>query len=132
MANPLEMINHLAGVTIVVKDDVLYIEDRRPTQKMGLSVGGFLAVVSIAIWSYLINGVTVDAFRLTIILIPFAVALYFITMNNFREIYIFNKKTDSFSFTRQSVFRKDVLEGSASQFRCKAAKTTPLSNSLKM
>jgi hypothetical protein len=117
MANPLDMLNYIAGVTIINKDDVLYIEDRRPTQKMGLSLGGFLAVLAIAVWSWLSDGVTLDAFRLTIILIPFVVALYFITTNNFREIYIFNKKTDSFSFTRQSVFRKDVLEGSASQFR---------------
>jgi hypothetical protein len=111
------MLNYVAGVTIVNKDDVLYIEDRRPTQKMGLSLGGFLAVVAIAGWTWLKDALVVDAFTIGITLIPFAVALYFVFTNNFREIYVFNKKTDSFSFTRQSLLRKDVLEGSASQFR---------------
>lgn len=112
-----DMMNYLFGVWIVAQDDVLYIEDRRPTQKMGLSVGGIIVIGTFASWAWLKDVLIVDAYTITLTLAPVVVALFFIVRGNFREVYVFNKKTDSYTFTRQSVLRKDVLEGSASQFR---------------
>jgi len=117
MASPLDMINYLFGVTIVDKDDALYIEDRRPTQAVGLSIGALVLVWAVATWSWMSEAMVIDWYTISLTAAPVVVALYFLVKNNFREIYVFNKKTDSFSFTRQSLFRKDVLEGSASQFR---------------
>ena len=117
MANPLDMIKYLFGVSIVAGDDVLFIEDRRPTFKMFLSVAFAIAVVLIAAWTGFTSGLKIDAFNVALTVVVFGTAAYFCTRGNYRETYVFNKKTDSFVFTRQSVFKKDELEGSASQFR---------------
>jgi hypothetical protein len=112
-----DMINYLCGVTIVDHDDVLYIEDRRPTWTMVLSFGGLVAVVAIAAWTWFTIGLKLDVFTVGLPMAAFAVAAYFCITGNYREMYVFNKKTDSFTFTRQSMMNSDVLEGSASQFR---------------
>jgi hypothetical protein len=117
MANPLDMFNYLFGVTIVDKDDVLYIEDRRPTQAVGASVGATILVAAFAGWGWMTKSFVIDPYTITITAAPVAAALFFLVKNNIREVYIFNKKTDSFTFTRQRLFGNDVLEGSASQFR---------------
>ena len=117
MANPLDMINYLFGVMIVDKDNVLYIEDRRPTQAVGFSIAAVLLVFVIATWTWVTKSLVFDLYTICITAIPTAVALFFLVRNNFREVYMFNKSTDTFTFTRQSILRKDVLEGSASQFR---------------
>lgn len=117
MANPLDMINYLFGVTIVASDESLYVEDRRPSQGVGFSMVAVVLFGSIAGWGWLTKTIVVDWFTISLTAAPVVVTLYFLVKNNFREIYIFNKKTDSFSFRRQSLFRNDVLEGSASQFR---------------
>lgn len=117
MANPLDMINYLFGVTIVASDESLYIEDRRPAQGLGFSMIALVVVGSIVGWGWLTRNIVFDEFTIALTAVPIAVTLFFLVKNNFREVYIFNKKTDSFSFRRQSVFRNDELEGSASQFR---------------
>lgn len=117
MTNPLDMINYLFGVSIIAGDEALYIEDRRPTFKMFVSVAFAIAVVVIAAWTWLTSGIAIDVFSVGLAVVTFGTAAYFCTRGNYRETYVFNKKTDSFIFTRQSVFNKDELEGSASQFR---------------
>lgn len=117
MADPIETIKYLFGVRIVDNDNVLYIEDRRPTQGIGFSVGVVLIVVLVEIWGWFTNRLLIDGLSITFTILPVGAAIYFLIKNNFRETYIFNKNTDSFTFTRQSLFRSDVLEGSASQFR---------------
>ena len=117
MANPLDMINYLFGVTIVASDESLYIEDRRPAQGLGFSMIALVVVGSIVGWGWLTRNIVFDEFTIALTAVPIAVTLFFLVKNNFREVYIFNKKTDSFSFRRQSLFRNDELDGSASQFR---------------
>jgi hypothetical protein len=117
MANPLDMIKYLFGVTIVPSDESLYIEDRRPAQGLGFSMIALVVVGSIVGWGWLTRNIIFDEFTIALTAVPVVVTLYFLVKNNFREIYIFNITTDSFSFSRQSLFRNDVLEGSASQFR---------------
>jgi hypothetical protein len=117
MANPVDMVKYLFGVSIVAGDDVLFIEDRRPTFMMFLSVAFAITVVVIAGWTWFTSGIKIDVFTVGLTVVAFGAAAYFCTRGNYRETYIFNRKTDSFVFTRQSVLNKDVLEGSASQFR---------------
>jgi len=117
MANPIDMVKYLFGVRIVARDEVLYIEDRRPTFKMFLSIAFAVAVVVIAAWTWFTSGIRFDMFTIGVTVVPFAAAANFCIRGNYKETYIFNKTTDSFIFTRQSVMNKDVLEGSASQFR---------------
>jgi hypothetical protein len=117
MVNPIDMVNYLFGVTIVARNEVLYIEDRRPTLKMFLSIAFLLAVTVVAGWTWLTAGLKADVFTIGTAVVAFAAALYFCAKGNYRETYVFNKKTDTFLFTRQSLLNKDRLEGSASQFR---------------
>ena len=117
MANPLDMINYLFGVTIVASDESLYVEDRRPTQGVGFSIGAVIVIGSFATWGWITKTIVMDWYTITVTAVPIVVAFYFLAKNNYREIYVFNKKTDSFSFTGKSLFRNDVLEGSSSQFR---------------
>ena len=117
MANPLDMINYLFGVRIIVRDEVLYIEDRRPTFAVGASIGAVVVVIAFAAWGWWTRTIVLDWFTGVITIAPVIVALFFLIKGNYREVYVFNKRTDSFTFTRQSVLRRDVLEGSASQFR---------------
>jgi hypothetical protein len=58
-----------------------------------------------------------DAIALPFIGVALVAALVFIIRGTFREVYVFDKTRDAYIFTRQSVLKKDVLEGSASQFR---------------
>ena len=111
------MLGFVFGPYIVVFDDVLTIEDRRPTLKMVLASGALVAIVVIAGWGWLTGSLIVDGLTIIFGAAALGVALFFVVKGNFREVYIFDKKMDTYTFTRQSVLRKDVLEGSASQFR---------------
>jgi len=111
------LINYICGVWIISRDDVLVIEDRRPTLRTALSFGALFVIVVMAVWSWLTKSLKLDEISIPFIVFVIAVAAFFAVKDNFREVYVFNKKTDTYTFTRQSVLRNDVLEGSASQFR---------------
>jgi len=111
------LINYICGVWIISRDDVLVIEDRRPTLRTALSFGALFVIVVMAVWSWLTKSLKLDEISIPFIIVVIAVAAFFAVKDNFREVYVFNKKTDTYTFTRQSVLRNDVLEGSASQFR---------------
>src|SRR5262249_24040776 len=68
-------------------------------------------------WGWLTGTLKTDAITITFTLVAFAAATFFILRGHFREAYVFNKKSDTYTFTRQSILNRDVLEGSASQFR---------------
>jgi hypothetical protein len=117
MANPVDMVKYLFGVRIIARDEVLYIEDRRPTFKTFIAWVFVSAIIAVAGWGWLSGSLKIDAISMTGSGVALAIALYFTVRSNFRETYVFNKKADSFVFTRQSLLRKDEIEGSASQFR---------------
>ncbi len=111
------LINYICGVWIVSRDDVLVIEDRRPTLRTALAFGLLIALIVVMAQSWLAHNLKFDAWTISLFAAIFVVAVFLAVKDNFREVYVFNKKTDTFTFTRQSVLNKDVLEGSASQFR---------------
>jgi hypothetical protein len=118
-----DMVNYLFGVSIVEFDGVLTIEGRRPTEKVGLSLGAVLLFVGAAAWVWLTGLLIIDAYTITLTLAPIVVALYFIVTGNFREAYVFDKKNDSYTFTRQSVLRREVWKGAQGTFaRCRSKK----------
>ena len=112
-----DIIDYLFPVYIIRRDDTLSIEDRRPTLATtisGLAFAGFLLGAVATIFFYGFTG------EVGYWLGPAAgwfVALLFAINGTFREIYVFDKTSDTYIFTRQSVLKKDVLQGSLSQFR---------------
>ncbi|MEP6850010.1 MAG: hypothetical protein ABI999_14220 [Acidobacteriota bacterium] len=113
----LVILDYIFPVYIIRREEVLVIEDRRPTRTMFFSIAGLLAIVAFGIWGWFSHRVVLDTFTFTLFGGAVAVALFFCIRGNFRETYIFDKSKDTYFFTRQSVFKKDVIQGSASQFR---------------
>ena len=107
----------LFQVFITDRDDVLYIEDRRPTPLLLSSGLGAIGFIIFTVYQLIFVGfgaglwVIVGMGTVGLILAGMAMSIIF------REIYIFDRPTDTFTFTRQSVFKKDVVEGTLSQFR---------------
>jgi hypothetical protein len=96
------ILDYIFPVYIINRNEVLTIEDRRPTRNMVLSILGVLAVAVLVVWGWLSHTLLLDT-------LSFIVA--------FREFYVFDKPTDTYSFVRQSVFKKDEIKGAASLFR---------------
>lgn len=112
-----DILDYLFPVYIVNRDDVLVIEDRRPTSSMFFSVLLLLAAIVVAIWGWLSATLKLDALSFITMGGILGAALYFCIRGTVREVYVFDRSKDTYIFTRQGVFKKDVIQGSASQFR---------------
>jgi hypothetical protein len=124
-----DIADFLLPVRIIKRDNVLWIEDRRPTKDMLLSAGGAVILVwlvaQVAYWAlseanmfkFVVPGVAVAGYL-----------IYRVLTRTFREIYVFDKTKDTYWFTRQSVLKKEVIQGSASQFRAAEVLKKTVSN----
>lgn len=109
--------NYLFPVKIIRLDDVLIIEDRRPTA--ALFVSGLVGILTLGF----IIPATVELISLGflwVVLVFGGMGIFLIgycLTRTFREIYVFDRAKDTYTFTRQSAFKKDVIEGALSRFR---------------
>lgn len=113
----LRFFNYLFPVKIIRLDDVLIIEDRRPTATLFWS--GLIGILTLAFTIYAAVGLISLGF-LWLVLVFGGLAIFLIgycLTRNFREIYVFDKAKDTYIFTRQSAFKKDSIQGALSQFR---------------
>jgi hypothetical protein len=113
-----DIIDYLFPIYIIRRDDVLSIEDRRPTVDMLLSAAGAVILIWLSAqtiyWAFSEESV----FKFLILAIAAAgYLIYRALTRTFREIYVFDKTKDTYWFTRQSVLKKEVIQGAASQFR---------------
>lgn len=105
---------------VIRRPESLTILDYRPTFMMFLTALGFaILAVSFVLYFFKIN----DSFGLWAIGIPAALCIIFLFRGTIREVYYFDKRTDSYSFVRQFIHRKEVIEGSISQFTGAHVKT---------
>jgi len=111
------ILDYIFPVYIINRNEVLTIEDRRPTRNMVLSILGVLAVAVMVVWGWLSHTLLLDTLSFIVAGGVLATALYFCLTGTFREFYVFDKPTDTYSFVRQSVFKKDEIKGAASLFR---------------
>lgn len=105
---------------VVRRPESLIIVDYRPTFTMFLTVVG-VAVLAVSFVLYFLK--IDDSFGLWAIGIPAAVCVIFVFRGTIREVYYFDKTNDSYSFVRQFIHRKEVIEGSLSQFTGAHVKT---------
>jgi hypothetical protein len=112
-----DIINYLFPLRILRIGDTLSIEDRRPTLSTFVSALCFLGFLAGAAVTVFIYGFTGEVAYWVGPAAGWLVSFLFAINGTFREIYVFDKPTDTYTFTRQSVLKKDVLEGSLSQFR---------------
>lgn len=126
-----DLINFIFPVYIITRDDVLMIEDRRPTLSMFLSGVGFIAIlgyvgpVVVGDWVGIDLGQKPKELPFFFIGAFLIVILFFVVRGTFREVYVFDKTRDVYTFTRQSVIKKDISEGSLSQFRAVQVERRP-------
>ena len=112
-----EMIAYIFPVYISDRDGFLVIDDRRPEWDMVLAAGGVVVAVLMAIFT---AGPIVAAgyYGLLAALVGgLAFAVFWLLRGAFRELYVFDRSKNSYVFTRQSVLRKEVIEGDLRQFR---------------
>jgi len=57
------------------------------------------------------------------IAVPFIVLGFLLFKGTIREVYCFDKSTDTYTFVRQFIHRKEVIEGALSQFKSVYVKT---------
>jgi hypothetical protein len=112
----------LIPLWIIRRPESLTILDYRPTFSMFLTVAGF-AVLSVSFVLLFFNIDPAVSFGLWAIGIPAAVCVVFLFRGTIREVYYFNKTTDSYAFVRQFIHRKEVIEGATSQFTGAYVKT---------
>ena len=112
-----QMIAYIFPVYISDRDGFLVIDDRRPEWDMVLAAGGVVVAVLMAIFT---AGPIVAAgyYGLLAALVGgLAFAVFWLLRGAFRELYVFDRSKNSYVFTRQSVLRKEVIEGDLRQFR---------------
>lgn len=109
-----DIIDYTFPVYIIRRDDTLSIEDRRPTYNTFVSGLCVLLFGLGAAITFLFSGLHEAAYWIGPA-VGWLVSLLFAIKGTFREIYVFDKPSDTYILTRQNVFRKDVIQGSLSQ-----------------
>lgn len=113
---------YIAPVWIVRRPETLTITDYRPTFYMFLTVAGSAVFLVASVFLFFRFGVT-DSFGLWATAIFTVVCLALSFRGTVREVYFFDKTTDSYSFVRQFIYRREVIEGSLGQFTGAYVKT---------
>ena len=107
---------------IIRRPETLTIIDYRPTGLMFLTTLGFLGFAA-AFGFLLYKTWALDSFGLWTLLVIAIVCLALSFRGTIREVYFFDKTTDTYAFVRQFIHRKEVIEGSMSQFTGAYVKT---------
>ena len=117
-----ERFGYLVPLWIARQPERLTILDYRPTFAMFLTAVGFLLVV--ASLPLLYFGVGWDwVSGLWTLAAPGLACFFLLFRGTIREAYYFDKPTDSYTFVRQFIHRREVIEGALSQFTGAYVKT---------
>ncbi|MGH9901461.1 MAG: hypothetical protein ACRD68_06560 [Pyrinomonadaceae bacterium] len=109
--------DNLFPVRIDAGQDVLVVEDRRPSDGLLLSV--VLTAGSLFVSALLFRS-SIDSriyWPLILFLLPAPVFGVRSLLLPFREKYVFDRGRGTYAFTRQSVLKKETTEGDAGQIR---------------
>ena len=107
---------------IIRQPERLIIQDYRPTLTMFLTAVGVLILgVSFVLLFFGMDIAILSG--LWTIAVPFVVLGFLLFRGTIREVYCFDKSTDTYTFVRQFIHRKEVIEGALSQFKSVYVKT---------
>lgn len=115
-------IGFMAPVLVIDRPESLTVLDYRPNLMMLLSAAGFLVFAGLFGWSLMTLGLDVPI-ALWATGIPAVICLVLTFRGTIREVYIFDRTTDSYALIRQFLYKKDVVEGTLSQFTGAYVKT---------
>lgn len=110
---------YLVPLRIIRRPESLTILDYRPTLLMFLTVVGLAVLALSAVFIFF----GYNATWLWAIGAPGIVGLFLVFRGTIREVYHFDKTTDSYTFVRQFIHRKEVIEGPLNQFTGASIKT---------
>lgn len=106
---------------IIRRPESLTILDYRPTFTMFLTVAGFTLLALSFVFLYFGIGA---AFSVLLgVGAPAVVCAIFLFRGTIRGAYYFDRSKDSYAFVRQFIHRREVIEGSISQFTGAYVKT---------
>lgn len=108
---------------IIRRPETLTIIDYRPTLYMFFTTAGSVFLLTGFIFFLFKINSGVDSFGLWAMGIFAAVCLVLSFKGTIREVYYFDKTTDSYAFVRQFIHRKELIEGALSQFTGAYVKT---------
>jgi hypothetical protein len=117
-----QILGYIVPLRIIRREDTLAILDYRPTLLMFFAVAGFLFFGGGFVLYLLYFGME-DLFVISVIGLLAAVCAGVLFTGTLREIYYFDRTTGSYTFIRQFVHRREVIEGDAGQFKGTYVKT---------
>lgn len=123
-----DRLDFLVPLWIARRPDYLIIMDYRPTVLGFFAAAGFVVLAGL-FFLFLFVWETPDSYGLWFTGIPALACLAISLKATIREAYYFDKTKDSYSFVRQFVYRREVIEGSLSQFTGAYVKTETSHNS---
>lgn len=111
------MFSFIRPIRVIERPERLIVQDYRPTWAMFLCLAGFV-VFGIAFVGFVLDVDTgIDSFGMWAAGIASLVCFALSFRGTIREVYYFDKTTDSYAFVRQFIHRKEVIEGGLGQFR---------------
>lgn len=105
----------LVPLWIAQRPESLIIMDYRPTVLGFFAAVGFV-VLTVLFFLFLFIWNRGDSLGLWFTGIPALVCLGLTLKGSIREAYYFDRSKDSYAFVRQFIYRREVIEGSLSQF----------------
>ncbi len=118
----------LVPLWIARRPDYLIIMDYRPTVLGFFAAVGFV-VLTVLFLLFLFVWEMPDSYGLWFTGIPALACLAISLKGSIREAYYFDKTKDTYAFVRQFIYRRELIEGSLSQFTGAYVKTETSYNS---
>ncbi len=112
----------LIPVRIIRRPESLTIFDYRPTFMMFLALA-FALFFAVSLVLLVFKYEVFDSFALWAIGLFLVGSLFFVFRGTIREVYNFDKSSDSYTFVRQFIYRREVIQGAMSQFTGARVKT---------
>ncbi len=123
-----DRLEFLVPLWIARRPESLIIMDYRPTVLGFFAAVGFV-VLTVLFFLFLFVWSIGDSYGLWFTGIPALVCLALALKGTIREAYYFDASKDSYAFVRQFIYRREVIEGSLSQFTGANVKTETNYNS---
>lgn len=112
-----DMIAFAVPVRIIARPERLIIQDYRPTMVMLLAVLGFFVFAGFLIWMLVRFGTAVGGVGIgTMVLLAIVCLAVAVVKGTIREVYVFDRASETYVFVRQYLHRKEVIEGAINQF----------------
>jgi hypothetical protein len=109
---------------IIKRPETLTILDYRPTFLMLLTAAGLVGLTVFSVFLFFsFDSAEIPIILWAIVILAAAACVIFLFRGTIREVYYFDTTADSYTFVRQFIHRREVIEGTLSQFTGAYVKT---------